>query len=246
MRLMNWAVSAAIIILSARCVRAESGKQGDLPIVPAQVELVCPKVHPGTIHGWHSNRLLRYGGRLYACATIPSPKSDKTFEQPGAFFRREADGTWKQVGTLDYPPYLMCAGPDGRFWVLGSTAFANVHINRMKVPLDFGSLEELHTGTNAYMGAGISPEGSFLVVYAETQEQRAFRHNAVIAAFYDQSTDKWHLSRIATPEGRYGYEGVIVRGRQGLAVLNSTILDPEHAQGASTPGATSAWPAVKI
>jgi hypothetical protein len=228
---MKVPVFAVILVLCSPCAQGESGQRDELPAIPVRTELVCPKVYPGTIHGWHSNRLLKFGGTLYACASLPNPTPDKTFVQPGAFFRREADGTWKQVGTLPYAPYIMCAAPDGRFWVLGSTAFANVHVNRMKVPLDWNSLEEVHTGTNAYMGAGVGPEGNFLVVYTETQEQRAFHPNAVIAAFYDQSVGRWYLSRIATPEGRYGYEGVIVRGRRGFVVFNSTILDPEHAQG---------------
>lgn len=203
----------------------------DLPVIEGRAELVCPKIRVNTIHGWHSNRLLRYGGTLFACATLLEAEGEKEWAAPGAFFRREPDGTWSQVGALPHQPYLMCVGPDGRFWVLGSTSFANVHVYRMKTPLDFNSFEELYTGTNSYMGAGISPEGNLLVLHAETQVQSAFYPNTVISAFYDNSKNTWYLSRLETPEGRYGYEGVIVHGRQALAVLNSTIYDPAHAEG---------------
>jgi hypothetical protein len=221
-------LTAAATAFSFQAVEAQENQA--LPVIAARVELVHPHVFAGTIHGWHSNRLLKYGGALYACATLPAVEPNR-WKETGIFLQRERDGTWTEVGTLPYAPYLMCVGPDGRFWVLGSTSFANVHINRMRTPLDFGSLEELHTGTNSYMGAGIGPEGNLLVLYAQTMEERAYHPNGVIAAFYDQERSRWYLSRLVTPEGRYGYEGVIVRGRQGMAVLNSTVFDPEHAQG---------------
>ena len=53
----------------------------------------------------------------------------------------------------------------------------------------------------------------------------------MIAAFYDNRTNTWRLNRLDTPEGRNGYEGVLVRGNQAFAVLNSTINDPAHAAG---------------
>jgi hypothetical protein len=213
----------------------------NLASIEAHAELVCEKVHRSTIHGWHSNRLLRYGGTMYACATLPIAPGEKDWDAKGVFLRREADGKWSQAGDFPHQPYLMCAGPDGRFWVLGSTSFLNLHVYRMKNPLDFGSFEELYTGTNAYMGAGISPEGNLLVLHAENYVEKALSPNAVIAAFYDNRTNKWRLNRLDTPEGRNGYEGIILRGNRGLAVLNSTINDPAHAAGG-----TYSWRHVRL
>ncbi len=51
--------------------------------------------------------------------------------------------------------------------------------------------------------------------------------NAIVAAFYEHSTGKWYKSRFVTPEGRYGYIGIILKGRKALAVLNSALSDPK-------------------
>ena len=124
----------------------------NLAVIKGRPELVCAKVHRSTIHGWHSNRLLRYGGTMYACATLPAASGQRDWDAKGIFFRREASGRWVRAGELPHQPYILCAGPDGRFWVLGSTSFFNVHVYRMRNRLDFGSFEELYTGTNSYMG----------------------------------------------------------------------------------------------
>jgi hypothetical protein len=50
--------------------------------------------------------------------------------------------------------------------------------------------------------------------------------NAMIAVFYDSPTDSYHLSRIPTPEGRFGYVGVLMNGREATALLQSTQYDP--------------------
>ena len=159
----------------------------------------------------------------------PQVKEIGTLKGYSSGVRPVGDGCGRESFRIS--PISCAHGPDGRFWVLGSTSFFNVHVYRMRNRLDFGSFEELYTGTNSYMGAGISPEGNLLVLHAETNAERALYPNAVIAAFYDNRTNTWRLNRLDTPEGRNGYEGVLVRGNQAFAVLNSTINDPAHAAG---------------
>jgi len=74
---------------------------------------------------------------------------------------------------------------------------------------------------------GMSPEGNMLAVYAETQSFDIGRHISLITAFCDRETGRWYRSSIPTPEGRYGYVGIVLRGRRGFAVLNSALRDPE-------------------
>ncbi|GMW02812.1 MAG: hypothetical protein AMXMBFR84_39480 [Candidatus Hydrogenedentota bacterium] len=234
---IQWHLALLNVVLALVAMFNADAQDATHSIVEGKAELVAARVFSGTIHGWHSNRLLKIDGRLYACATIRNPnpeKPDWPYSHPGAFYRREDNGTWNEVGTLPYPPYMMLAGPDKRVWITGSTDYANVHINRTKEPVDFSSIEEVHTGTNAYMGAAISPEGNFLTLYAETAEMQYGKPNAIIAAFFDAADGTWHTSRMETPEGRYGYEGILLTGKRAIAVLNSALYDPDHSDGEGT------------
>ena len=97
---------------------------------------------------------------------------------------------------------------------------------RTKIPKDFNSFVQIYDqGASSYLGASVSAEGNFLLLHAEDNQMEAFVSNAVIAAFYDCGSNKWCQSRLETPEGRYGYEGILLRGKTALAVLNSAVRD---------------------
>ncbi len=57
----------------------------------------------------------------------------------------------------------------------------------------------------------ISPEGNFLLHMDNQNSEDEGVPNAVAAAFYDRKADKWHRSKAQTPEGRYGYEGILLK-----------------------------------
>jgi len=198
--------------------------------IPVQVELVADQM-AGGIHGWHSSRLLMYKGTLYASALLPGPPGtppDKPFQNPTCFFQRRPEGTWVALGNpVPFNLYTILIGPDGRFWAVGNYGYADCTAYRSRAPLDPSTFEPLYTGTCAYLGASISPEGNFLIMHAESPDFTAFVPNAVIAAFYDHETNQWHTSRLVTPEGRYGYIGIVLKGRRALAVLNSALSDPK-------------------
>jgi hypothetical protein len=221
---LRLAASALLLILLLTNGMIAMGDQA-LPTLPTDVELVAAGLSAGVIHGWHSNLLLKHKGVLYACATVDDPASKNEWKRSGLFFRREADGKWTQVGATPESPYIWYAGRDGRFWMVAPSSYGDAQVFRMERPLDFGSFKELYNGTCSYEGASISPEGNFLILHAESQQMQAFVPNAMIGAFYDHQDGKWYKSRIVTPEGRYGYVGIILKGRKAIAVLNSAIQD---------------------
>jgi hypothetical protein len=200
---------------------------GVLPLIATKAELVADNLSSSVIHGWQSSRLVKYNGVVWACGTIDNPKSPDEFKTSGVFFRRHSDGGWKAAGTLPHAVYSMCVGPEGEVWAIAPHGYSSAEIYLTRRPLDFSSFEEVFKGTCAYEGASVSPEGNFLLLYAESAQMRAFVTNAVWAAFYEKTTGTWHKSRMITPEGRYGYEGMIVRGKRAIAVLNSAIQDPK-------------------
>ncbi len=219
-------VAALAAMLDLPCnIRAQPAEP--LPVVTAKAELVADDLSSSVIHGWQSSRLLKYHGVLLACGTIDNPKSPDEFKTSGVFLRRNTDGAWKPVGSLPHAVYSMCIGPEGEVWAIAPHGYSSAQIYRTRQPVDFGSFEEVFNGTCAYEGASVSPEGNFLLLYAESPQMQAFVTNAVWAAFYEKATGKWHKSRMITPEGRYGYEGIIVRGKSAIAVLNSAIQDPK-------------------
>ncbi|MBX7258520.1 MAG: hypothetical protein K1Y02_19320, partial [Candidatus Hydrogenedentes bacterium] len=225
---------AHILILCLAVLTIQAVAQ-DFPAIKAKAELISAEVHPGAIHGWHSNRLVMVAGTLYACATLPNPDGespDQPHKNPGAVFRREPDGKWSTVGTTSFPPYILMADSQQRMWILGASAWDTLHVLRTRLPRDFATLEEVHQAKNAYFGASISPEDNVLVLWATQQEQAAGKANSLTADFYDAAQDKWYKSTIATPEGRYGYEGILLNKETALAVINSSLYDPEHADSA--------------
>jgi len=205
----------------------EGPNPNDLPIIPATVERIADNVHTSVTHGWHCNRIVKYQGVLYADARIDNPAATNKWKCSGAFYRRGPDGAWSQIGSMPDAPYLMLVAPDGRIWDVGPSAYDKADVFRMTQALDFSDFETVYCGTSSYMGAGMSPEGNFLIMCAETNDMQAFQPNAIISGFYEQATGKWYRSRFVTPEGRYGYIGIILKGARALAVLNSAIRDPK-------------------
>lgn len=172
---------------------------------------------------------------------MSNPTAGDYWDHGGAFFRRD-DGRWTEIGRLPFNPYTMAVAPDGAFWVVAPPSYTECRVYRSRAPEDLSQLEEVHRGSCSYLGAAIGSEGNFIVLYAEFADSTAGTPNAVTAAFYERASDRWHLSRIATPEGRYGYEGIVLTGKRAIAVLNSSLTDPEQsdAKGRATPGGTFA------
>lgn len=191
----------------------------------SSVELIADHLDSGVIHGWHSNRLIRFGGQLYSSGVVHDENARNTWKRTGAFYRREKDGHWTTLAAFPQSVYTMMVDPSGIFWEAAPSDYANSLTFRMERPLDFKSFDRVYTGTCAYMGMGISPEGNVLILNAETGDMQAFVPNAITSEFYDHATGKWSRSRMVTPEGRYGYMGMILQGKRALAVLNSAIQD---------------------
>ncbi len=209
-------------------VGSASGQPVAVPIA-VQVEKVADNQWAGVIHGWHANRLLIASGRLYAIGLLPAPETaqEERFHTPGVFYRRESDGSWTAVESGLPHLYSFLVDPEGFFWGVSNTGYDNITVSRSIAPLDPSRFETRHTGLNFYSGVGMSPEGNVLAIYAETQNFDIYKPNALITAFFDRKTGQWHQSRIETPEGRYGYVGIVLRGRRAFAVLNSALRDPE-------------------
>jgi len=219
--------SLSTAILAAACLGGNLVNAESLPTIPTTVERVGENLSTGVIHGWQTNHLLMYRGVLYAGGRVDDPSAQNTWKCSGAYFRRKPGGKWERIAAVPQPTYMILIGPDGRVWDVTPSDYAKTEILHMRRPLYFGRFEMPYCGTNAYLGASVSPEGNFLVMHAEVPEMEAFKPNAIVAAFYEQATGKWHKSRFVTPEGRYGYIGIILRGRKALAVLNSALADPK-------------------
>jgi hypothetical protein len=218
-------------VLAASCQTA--GTSAPPRLVPTRVEKIAERVSATTIHGWNTGRLVRRGGVLFASAAVSNPDATDYWDHGGAFFRRDVEG-WKEVGRLPFNPYTMAVAPDGTFWVVAPSSYTDCRVVRSRAPGEFARLEEVDRGTCSYLGAAIGPEGNFVVFYAESADSTAGTPNAVTVDFYERASDRWHRSRIATPEGRYGYEGIVLRGKQAIAVLNSSLTDPEHSDAKGT------------
>ena len=232
---MLWAIRsvlAAGAILTGGTLMAvdadsRGGVQRALPKIATTVERVGDNVSTGVVHGWHSNHLLMHQGVLYADGRVPDPGANNEWKCSGAFWRKKPRGKWEKLAVIPQPPYLMAMGTDGRMWQVAPSGYKHAEVLHMARPLDFDSFEMPYDGTSVYMGASVSPGGNFLILHAETSDKMAFKPNALVSAFYQRETDTWHKGRFVTPEGRYGYIGILLKGRKALAVLNSTIADPE-------------------
>jgi len=201
--------------------------------IPARVEKIAANVSATTIHGWNTCHLIKRGDDLFASAAASNPEASEYWDHEGAFFRRR-DGRWDEIGRLPFHPYTMVVAPDGTFWVVAPSSYTDCRVYRSRAQGGLSELDEVHRGTCSYLGSAIGSEGDFIVLYAESVDSTAGTPNAVTAAFYERASHRWRFSRIPTPEGRYGYEGIVLRGKQAIAVLNSSLTDPEHSDAKET------------
>jgi hypothetical protein len=223
------ALAGAVGVALALAAAAGGGEEArPMDKIAVRAEKVCDRISANTIHGWQSCRLVKFGGSLYASAGALRPgenAGDMQGSGKGLVFRRDPGGKWAPIAELKARVYSWCVAPDGTFWIVGPDSYNDCKTYRTAAPKDFANLEPVYQGTCTYHGAGVSPEGNFLLLHAENLRIESFVPNAVIAAFYDRKAGRWHQSKLETPEGRYGYEGILVRGGTALAVLNSAILD---------------------
>jgi len=225
-----WWMAFAVCVFGGRSLAGEDWVKNQMPALAVKLQMVCGNVSANTIHGWQSCRLVKFEGRLYATAGVIRPKEARGdmmgSDTSSLIFRREPDGKWRQVAAVKSRSYTWCVAPGGTFWIVGPTSYSSTKTIRTKTPKDLGSFEEVYNKkASAYLGASVGAEGNFLLLHAESNQMEVFQPNAVIAAFYDREGGRWYRSRLKTPEGRYGYEGILLRGKTALAVLNSAIRD---------------------
>ncbi len=205
--------------------------------IDTRIELATDCISPGTMHGWHSSRLLAYGGALYfmgSAVQMPDVEDLSEFDERrarGQIFRRDMGegGKWEHIADLPQRPYTSVVDPQGCMWMFNPMSFSYVTIYRSAPKMDLTHFHRMYDGTCFYGGTGMSPEGNFLVMHALDTNHTPRFPNAQICQFYEAETDSWHSSRLETPEGRFGYIGIILRGRSATALLQSTIFDPEVA-----------------
>ena len=231
-------MTIGLSLIAVAGISAASG-QG-LPEIVATVEVVSDAVKARTIHGWHSSRLVMYDGALYAAATVADPDGINDWQDRGLLYRRDASGGWRVVGETPNQPYHMCVGADGRFWVIAPARYHTAEVFRSRAAGNLGDLEMVYNGTCAYLGASVNADGDFLLLHARDGTSIP---NAVIAKFYDAATGVWHTSEFPTPEGRCGYEGIILRGQSALAIVNSSANPPPQD---ATAQESSPWRTVRL
>ncbi len=198
-------------------------------MIDVRIEQVSEAVGAATMHGWHSSRLLKYDGCLYFSANKIHPEGDDSGDwrnDRGLIFKREADGTWNEVADIDPRVYTTCVDSMGRYWAMSPVSFSYCTMWRSLPNMDLKTLHRMYDGTCAYLGASVSPEDNYLLLHAEDTNHTSRFANAVMAVFYDRETDSWFPSKMVTPEGRFGYMGIIIRGRKVMALMQSTIFDP--------------------
>lgn len=228
-------VSLPLIALANVCAAAP-----ELPDIPTIIEVVSDRVKQRTIHGWHSSRLVMHDGALYAAATVADPHAENDWQDRGVLYRRDEAGAWFVVGETPNQPYHMCVGADGRFWVVAPSRYHTAEVFRSVTPGDVSDLELVYNGTCAYLGASVNAEGDFLLLHARDGTSLP---NSVVAKFYEAATGEWHTSEFDTPEGRCGYEGIMLRGKSAFAIVNSSANPPPEG---ATPQTSSPWRTVRL
>lgn len=248
------AAGLACITGCGGAANTQSGVGRDIPTLPTSVEQISGAVQARTIHGWHSSRLVMYGGKLYAAATLRDDQARNQWKDAGVIYRREADGKWVSAARLPNQPYHMMVDPRGRFWVVAPSGYGTCEVFRSGPDADLSKWELVYNGTCAYVGGSVSPEGNVLILHAEKNGKGP---NAVIAAFYDAAADTWHKSRFETPEERDGYEVIILKGKKALVIVGSSAASPpEQAtqpddvamsfHGMKWPKAATPWRLVRL
>jgi hypothetical protein len=195
-----------------------------------KTELIADPVSPNTMHGWNLCRLTKHKGVLYATAEKYLPedrRTEKWQDNHGLVFKKEPGRRWKQIAEIDDDRiYTGAVDPDGRFWWVAPRTFAFIILWKSGPDFDFSDSYRLYDGTCAYLGTGVDNEGNHLLMHAKETNHLIRFPNEMISVYYDKATDSWHRSSMVTPEGRYGYVGIILKGRKATALLKSTLFDP--------------------
>ena len=203
--------------------------------IDVTVEMVAEAVSPGTLHGWHSSRLLKVDNSLYFMASkinevegLPesSDQADRTL-----VFRRDVsgEGAWELANDISQRCYTSVVDNQGRMWVFHPWGFSSITVFRSNPGMDLDTFTPCYDGTCFYGGTGADADGNVLIFHAEDSNHTPRFPNRMMTVFYDAETDSWHRSQMDTPEGRFGYVGIILHGRSATALLQSTIYDPESA-----------------
>jgi len=202
--------------------------------IDATIEQVAEAVSPGTLHGWHSSRLLKFDGALYFMASkicseglpVDSDAAARTL-----VFRRDLSGgdAWDEIADIPQRCYTSVVDPRGRMWAFHPWDFNRITVYRSGPGMDLETFVPCYDGTCFYGGTGVDATGNCLILHSEDTNHMPRFPNRMMAAFYDAETDSWHRSRMETPEGRFGYVGIVLHGRSATAMLQSTIYDPTAA-----------------
>jgi hypothetical protein len=198
-------------------------------MIEVLTENICDWVGSATIHGWNTGRLFLHDGTLYFIANIKRPEGcdDSWKHDRGQVFSRPlGEGTWSECAVIDQRFYTGAVDADGRTWIIDPQEFNNVMLWRSRAGMDFSTIDRMYDGTCAYLGAGVSPDKSFLFIHAEATNHTARFPNALTTVFYDEPTRAYHVGRIPTPQGRFGYVGIILDGRKARVLTQSTQFDP--------------------
>lgn len=201
-------------------------QHGELNVV---IETVAEEVNPATFHGWNTGRLLKFQDHLYFIANKvrpPDADEDDWLCEHGLVFRRKATGNdkWQQVAEIHPRYYTGCVDHLGRLWMVSPKHFNSITLWRSGPNMDFKEIDRLYDGTCTYLGMGTDGE-NHLLMHAEDTNHLIRFPNAMIGVFYDKATDSWHPHRLVTPEGRYGYVGIVLKGRKVIALMQSTLFD---------------------
>jgi len=199
-------------------------------MIDVKVHQVVAEIGAGTLHGWNTGRLFKYDGVLYVAASeIQTPEnSEPVWRNRGVIFRRDLNngGEWEQSFVIEPRVYTSCIDNLGRFWTASPRHFNYVTLWRSDPKMNLDKWTRCYDGTCAYLGMGVSPEGDHLLIHTKDTNHMPRFPNAMICVYYNAATDSWSKSRIEMPEGRFGYSGIVVRGRKAVVLLQSTQLDP--------------------
>ena len=202
-------------------------------MLDATVEGIAKEVGAGTLHGWNTGRLIKTGGALYFAANKVMPEGADESDwrvQNTLMFRRDLsapDGAWELAADIEPRTYTCCVDNLGRFWSISPKHFNYVTLWRSDPNMGLGNFTRCYDGTCAYLGMGVDRQtGNHLLVHTEDCNHMPRFPNPMICVYYDAETDSWRKSSIPMSEGRFGYVGIMVRGRKAVILMQSTQLDP--------------------
>ncbi len=201
-------------------------------MIDVTIEQVSPEVGSATLHGWNTCRLIKTDGALWFVANKPTPDGDdgsNWLVQRTLMYRRElsAGGQWELAADIEPRTYTCCVDNQDRFWSISPKHFNYITLWRSEPNMDLDTLVRCYDGRCAYLGMGVDRvSGSHLLIHTEDTNHMPRFPNPMICVFYDAETDSWRVSQIDMPEGRFGYVGIIVRGRKAVVLMQSTQYDP--------------------